>query len=89
MRRTTFPDDDVIREMPDISGITTDPELLIKCVNIWRMRGFSDVPPDPYEVAMMNTIQQEVVIMANFIDFIRDEPKRLAASLDVPRLGDM
>jgi hypothetical protein len=72
--RTTF--GDVVEEMPDIRGISTDPELLIKCVNIWRMSGFNGIPPNPHEVALMSTAQQEVIIMANYIDFVRDEPKR-------------
>ena len=53
------------------------------------MRNFEGPPPDPHEMVLRNTAQQEVVIMANYVQFIRDEPKRLAASLGVPRLGDM
>ena len=75
--------------MPDIKGVAIDPEILLDCVNEWRMRNFEGAPPDPHEVVLRNTAQQEVVIMANYAEFIRDEPKRLAASLDVPTLGDM
>jgi hypothetical protein len=89
VERTTFDDNDVIVDMPDIRGISTDPELLIKCVNVWRMSGFSGVPPDPYDVAMMNTAQQEVVIMANYIDFVRDEPKRAGMSSAAFSLKDL
>ncbi len=89
MARTTFSDDDVVREMPDITGITIDPGILLDCVNEWRMRNFEGPPPDPHEVVLRNTAQQEVVIMTNFAEFIRDEPKRLEDSLNVPRLGDM
>ncbi len=89
MARTTFSDDDVIREMPDIRGISIDPGILLKCVDRWRMRNFEGPPPDPFEVMLENQAQNEVVIMANYAQFIRDEPKRLAASVGVPRLGDM
>lgn len=75
--------------MPDISGITIDPEILLECVNEWRMRGFEGPPPDPHEVVLRNTAQQEVVIMANYVQFIRDEPKRFAVSVNVPSLGDI
>jgi len=89
VRRTTFTGDDVVRDMPDITGITIDPGILLDCVNEWRMRNFEGAPPDPHEVVLRNTAQQEVVIMANYAEFIRDEPKRLAASVGVLSLGDM
>ena len=75
--------------MPDISQITIAPEILLDCVDEWRMRGFEGAPPDPHEVMMRNTAQQEVVIMANYSKFVRDEPKRLAESIDTPRLKDV
>jgi hypothetical protein len=75
VNNTTF--GDVVEEMPDIRGISTDPALLIKCVSIWRMRNFEWPPPNPHDVAMMSTAQQEVITMANYIDFVRDEPKRI------------
>ena len=76
-------------EMPDISGITIAPDLLIKCVNLWRMSGFNGAPPDPHDVAMMSTAQNEVIMMTNFIDFVRDEPKRLAKEGGGFTLGDI
>ncbi len=75
--------------MPGITGITIDPRILLDCVDEWRMRNFEGTPPDPYEVVMRNSAQQEVVIMTNYVQFIRDEPKRLAASKGIPTLGDM
>lgn len=75
--------------MPDITGITIDPRILLDCVDEWRMRNFEGAPPNPYEVVLRNSAQQEVVIMANYTQFLRDEPKRLADSLGVPTLGDM
>ncbi|KKK80969.1 hypothetical protein LCGC14_2818170, partial [marine sediment metagenome] len=48
--------------MPDISQITIAPEILLDCVDEWRMRGFEGAPPDPHEVMMRNTAQQEAVL---------------------------
>jgi hypothetical protein len=73
----------------DITNITTDPALLFKCVLVWERAGYRGLPPDPSEVAMMSTAQNEVVSMANFIQFIRDEPKRLAASSGAMNLRDI
>jgi len=89
VQRTTFATDGIVREMPDISGISIDPEILLDCVNEWRMRNFEGSPPDPHEVVLRNTAQQQVVVMTNYVQFIRDEPERQAESIGVLRMGDM
>jgi hypothetical protein len=89
VERTTFDSNDIQWTLPNITGISLDTELLIECVNIWRMSGFNGMPPDPYEVAMMSIERKQVVAMANYIDFVRDEPKRLAAMGGSMRMGDM
>ena len=89
MQRTTFAADGIIREMPDISGVSIDPEILLDCVNEWRMRNFEGAPPDPHEVMLRSTAQQEVVTMTNYVKFIRDEPERQAESIGAFNIRDM
>lgn len=74
---------------PDISRITIAPELLLECVRRWEMQGFKGSPPHPAEIAYESEEQGEVVIMANFVYFRKNKPKRDDSKRDGIRLEDI
>jgi hypothetical protein len=79
----------VMSAMPNISRITLDTELLLECVRQWELRDFKGEPPEPRIVAFQSQEQSQVTIMANFVRFRRDKPKRDADKLGGYRLEDI
>ena len=67
---------DFMRVMPDISGVSISWQILNDCADEWELRGFQGPPPNPYEVAIRPTACRQVIIAANFRQFVKDEPKR-------------
>jgi len=57
------------------TAFTLDPLLLRECVRIWKASG-SQLPPSPYEVAMMDVARLQVVTWAEIERFYADEEER-------------
>jgi len=63
------------QSLPAHTAINLDPILLRECARIWRLSK-SELPPSPYEVAMMDIARLQVVTWAEIEQFYADEDER-------------